>query len=75
MKPTTKFHKDILRQSRKLRPVTNAQKEWAINECFEHFAFCASAESINSKIKAFIAKLHGVNDTKFLIFRLCKIYA
>lgn len=35
----------------------------------------ASVESINSKIKAFRAKLHGVNDTKFFIFRLCKIYA
>ena len=31
----------------------------------------ASAESINSKIKAFRGKLHGVNDTKFFIFRLC----
>lgn len=31
----------------------------------------ASAESINSKIKAFRAKLHGVNDPKFFIFRLC----
>lgn len=39
MKPKTKFHNDILRQSRKLRPVTKAQKEWAISECFEHFAF------------------------------------
>lgn len=35
----------------------------------------ASAESINSKVKAFRAKLHGVNDTKFFIFRLCNIYA
>ena len=39
MKPKTKFHKDIIRQSRKLRPVTKAQREWAISECFEHFAF------------------------------------
>ena len=39
MKPKTKFHNDILRQSHKLRPVTKAQKEWAISECFEHFAF------------------------------------
>lgn len=31
----------------------------------------ASAESINSKIKAFRGKLHGVNDTEFFIFRLC----
>ncbi len=35
----------------------------------------ASAESINSKIKAFRARLHGVNDKKFFIFRLCNIYA
>lgn len=39
MKSTTKFHKDILKESRKLRPVTKAQRKWAINECFEHFAF------------------------------------
>ncbi|WP_286438020.1 MULTISPECIES: PcfJ domain-containing protein [Bacteroidales] len=39
MKPKNKFHKDILRQSRKLRPVTKMQREWAISECFEHFAF------------------------------------
>lgn len=35
----------------------------------------ASAESINSKIKAFRSKLHGVNDSKFFIFRLCNLYA
>lgn len=35
----------------------------------------ASAESMNSKIKAFRAKLHGVNDSKFFLFRLCNIYA
>ena len=35
----------------------------------------ASAESINSKIKVFRAKFHGVNDTKFFIFRLCNLYA
>ena len=42
---------------------------------FDNRSTNASAESINSKIKAFRAKLHGVNDTKFFIFRLCKIYA
>lgn len=42
---------------------------------FDHFSTNASAESINSKIKAFRAKLHGVTDRKFFIFRLCKIYA
>lgn len=39
MKPKTKFHKDIIQQSRKLRPVTKAQADWAISECFEHYAF------------------------------------
>ena len=42
---------------------------------FDNRSTNASAESINSKIKAFRAKLHGVNDTKFFIFRLCKLYA
>ena len=42
---------------------------------YENRSTNASAESINSKIKAFRAKLHGVNDTKFFIFRLCNIYA
>ena len=31
--------------------------------------------TMRPKIKAFRAKLHGVNDTKFFIFRLCNIYA
>lgn len=42
---------------------------------FDNRSTNASAESMNSKIKAFRAKLHGVNDTKFFIFRLYKIYA
>ena len=42
---------------------------------FDNRSTNASAESINSKIKAFRAKLHGVNDTKFFIFRLCNMYA
>jgi len=35
----------------------------------------ASAESFNAKIKAFRAKLRGVIDIKFFLFRLTKIYA
>ena len=42
---------------------------------FDNRSTNASAEAINSKIKAFRAKLHGVNDTKFFIFRLCNLYA
>lgn len=42
---------------------------------FDNRSTNAAAESMNSKIKAFRAKLHGVNDTKFFIFRLCNLYA
>ena len=35
----------------------------------------ASAESFNAKIKAFRAKLHGVTDVKFFLYRLTNIYA
>ena len=35
----------------------------------------ASAESLNTKIKAFRAQLRGVSDLKFFLFRLTKIYA
>ena len=41
---------------------------------FDNFSTNASAESINFKIKAFRAKLHGVSDKKFFIFRLCNLY-
>ena len=42
---------------------------------FDNRSTNASAESINSKIKVFRTKFHGVNDTKFFIFRLCNLYA
>lgn len=35
----------------------------------------AGAESLNAKIKAFRAQLHGVNDNKFFLYRVSKIYA
>ena len=35
----------------------------------------ASAESLNAKIKEFRAKLRGIVDKKFFLFRLTKIYA
>ncbi|WP_303033795.1 transposase [uncultured Duncaniella sp.] len=42
---------------------------------FDNRSTNVSAGSINSKIKAFRAKLHAVNDTKFFISRLCNLYA
>lgn len=35
----------------------------------------ASAESLNSRIKAFRAQLHGIVDIKFFLYRVCKIWA
>ena len=34
----------------------------------------ASAESLNSKMKAFRAQLRGVSDLPFFMFRLCRIF-
>ena len=34
----------------------------------------ASAESINSKMKAFRAQLRGVSDLPFFMYRLCTIF-
>ena len=35
----------------------------------------AAAESLNAKLKAFRAQLHGVNDLPFFLFRVAKIFA
>ena len=35
----------------------------------------ASAEALNTKIKAFRAQLRGIIDLKFFLFRLTRIYA
>jgi transposase len=35
----------------------------------------AAAESLNAKLKAFRAQLHGVNDLPFFLFRVSKIFA
>ena len=40
-----------------------------------HRSTNASAEQLNSKIKAFRKSLRGVQDLKFFFFRLSKIYA
>ena len=35
----------------------------------------ASAESFNSKLKAFRAQLRGIRDLPFFIYRICKIFS
>ncbi|MEG1580610.1 MAG: transposase, partial [Bacteroidaceae bacterium] len=41
---------------------------------FNNRATNASAESLNSKIKAFRAQLHGVTDKKFFLYRIGLIF-
>ena len=41
---------------------------------FIHRSTNASAESFNAKLKAFRASLRGVNDVKFFLFRVAKIW-
>lgn len=38
MKPRNKFEKAVLAQSKKLRPITKAQMNWAFRECIDHYA-------------------------------------
>jgi len=42
---------------------------------FDNRSTNASAESFNAKLKAFRRTLRGVNDTKFFLYRVAKIYA
>ena len=42
---------------------------------YNHRSTNASAEQLNSKIKAFRKSLRGVHDLCFFFFRLTKIYA
>lgn len=38
MKPRNKFEKTVFAQSKKLRPITKAQMNWAFRECIDHYA-------------------------------------
>ena len=42
---------------------------------FENRSTNAAAESFNAKLKAFKASFRGVNDMKFFLYRVAKIYA
>ena len=39
MKPRNKFEQALLAQSKYLRPITKAQRQWAFRECIEHYAY------------------------------------
>ena len=39
MKPRNKFEQAVIAQSKHLRPITKAQKQWAFRECIDHYAY------------------------------------
>ena len=39
MKPRNKFEQAVLTQSKYLRPITKAQRQWAFRECIDHYAY------------------------------------
>ena len=39
MKPRNKFEQAVLTQSKYLRPITKAQRQWTFRECIEHYAY------------------------------------
>ena len=39
MKPRNKFERAVLAQSKHLRPITKAQRQWAFRECIDNFAY------------------------------------
>ena len=39
MKPRNKFERAVLAQSKRLRPITKTQKQWAFRECIDHYAY------------------------------------
>ncbi len=39
MKARNKFERAVIAQSKHLRPITKAQKQWAFRECIDHFAY------------------------------------
>ena len=51
------------------------QKQWQILNFFIKRDTNALAESFNATIKTFRATLRGVQDMKFFLFRVAKIFA
>ena len=73
-----KWHEDVERAGFKSFNVisrTIANQYQRILNYFDNRSTNASAESFNSKIKAFRTQYRGVRDTNFLLFRLSKLYA
>ena len=62
-----------LREIKSARECIKSREEEVLNY-FINRSTNASAESLNSKMKAFRAQLHGVADIPFFMFRVCTIF-
>lgn len=62
-----------MRELKSVRDTLKSREEDILNY-FHKFTTNAYAESLNSKIKAFLAQLHGVTDMEFFMYRLSCIF-
>lgn len=62
-----------LRELKAVRDTIKSREDEVLNY-FHKFTTNANAESFNSKIKAFLAQLHGVTDMQFFMYRLSCIF-
>lgn len=62
-----------IREIKSARDAIKAREENVLNYFIERSSN-ASAESFNSKLKAFRAQLRGVSDLKFFMYRICTIF-
>lgn len=62
-----------IREIKSARDCIKSKEEEVLNY-FTNRATNAAAESLNSKMKAFKAQLHGVADIPFFMYRLCMVF-
>lgn len=62
-----------IREIKSARDAIKSREENILNYFIDK-ATNASAESFNSKLKAFRAQLRGIRDLPFFIFRICKVF-
>lgn len=62
-----------IREIKSARDAIKSREENILNYFIDR-STNASAESFNSKLKAFRAQLRGIRDLSFFIYRICKIF-
>ncbi len=62
-----------MREVKAARDLIKSREEQVLNY-FINRSTNAAAESLNSKLKRFRAKLHGVSDYTFFLFRVSRIF-